>query len=775
MEYRGLTTEEVQQRITEGKVNGKEKRISRSTKEIVLSNTLTYFNLVNLVLFIMVCFTGKIANGTFFLTIVTNACIGIFQEMRSKKLLDKMSIMVETKIPALRNGEWTDTLVSEIVLDDRVQLSSGYQIPADSILLTGYLEVNESMLTGESSVVEKKAGDLLYGGTIITAGEGEAGITAVGEDCFSASILKDAKKYKPAKSQLNEDLNRLLKFISIAIIPVGIILFLMQYRVLNMTRNDAILKTVAAIVGMIPEGLVVLTSIALAVSTVRLLRRKVLVQDLYSIESLARVDTICLDKTGTLTKGSLVVSDAAALLDYEPDYIRDVMGSYLSSEDRSNATDSALKEYFPMNRYYERTEVLPFSSDRKYAGAALDGEGTFYLGAVNFLFPEGCPAANKYIHEFTEKGQRCVVFAHSHEPHISKEGLPDDLEPCALIALSDVLRDNVQNIMAYFKRQGVNCKVISGDDAATVSSLAVQAGIPNARKYVDMSLAGGDLDALAEKYTVFGRVRPEQKKALVLAMQKAGHTVAMTGDGVNDVPALKAADVSVAMSEGSAAAKDSANLVLLTNDFGLMPDIVTEGRRVINNISRASSMYLVKTVFSMLLSLYVVVLQQEYPFLPVHLSIISAFGVGIPTFFLQMEPSFERVKGRFFARAFRNAVPSSITVLLTALVCLGLKSLLDLPVERYYGILVSLTAFIYLYTLYRVYYPLTKLRTGVMIAMAVCVLLVMIFGGEYLQISFKWIDFLVIIPGILVLPVIIAAIARAYDFVLRPFKKRKKA
>lgn len=767
--YNGLNQKEVQERIEKGQVNGHEKRISRTYKEIIRGNTLTYFNLVNTILFFLVVITGQFTNCLFYVTIIVNACIGIFQEIRSKKQLDKMSIMVETHLQVKRDGKWMDLPVSEVVLDDLVKLEAGMQIPADAKLLDGYLEVNESMLTGESNTVEKKVDADLYGGTIITSGEAQAKIVAVGEDCFSQKILKDAKEYNPAKSQLHDDLEHLLHIISIAIIPVGIILFLVQFTSIGLDWRNAIVKTVAAVVGMIPEGLVVLTSVALAISTIRLLQKKVLVQDLFSIEALARVDTICLDKTGTLTKGTMRVTGMECLHGASEAYVRDVMGSYLNNSDKSNATSDALKQFFPVNNKYTRTDVLPFSSDRKYAGASFGKEGSFYLGAAQFLFPKGAPAVNKKIGTYTSKGERVVVFAHSKETSINHDHIPEDLEPIAMIAIADILRDNVQEIMKYFTKQGVEQKVISGDDPATVSSLAKQAGIQGADKYIDMAENTLPIDQIATEYTVFGRVLPDQKKQLVIALQKAGHIVAMTGDGVNDVPALKQADVSVAMAAGSSAAKDSANIVLLTNDFGLMPNIVAEGRRVINNISRASSMYLVKTVFSMLLSLYVIVLQQAYPFIPVHLSLISAFGVGIPTFLLQMEPSFERAKGRFFVRAFRNAIPSAVTVLLTALICLLIRTHFELPDERYYAILVSLTAYIYLYTLFKVYYPPTVLRKIVIVAMAVCIILAMLIGGSFLQIQFAWLDLLVIVPAIPLLPITIAALSRVYDWFMKFF------
>lgn len=761
---KGLTSEEVKQRIEKGEVNGSQKRMTRSVKEIVRSNIVTYFNIINTILFIIVLCTGEIANATFYITIVFNAIIGIVQELKSKQLLDRMAIMVATKTEVKRDGTWTEIPVEDIVLDDLIRIEKGTQIPVDATLTEGYLEVDESMLTGESNTVVKGAGDPLYAGTIVTAGQADAKTIHVGKNCVSSKIMADAQKEKHARSLLHDELNRMIGIISIIIIPAGIILFITHYHFIGLGWKDSALKTVAAVVGMIPEGLVVLTSIALAVSTVRLSVKNVLVQDLFSIESLARVDTICLDKTGTLTKGTMEVTDVIPLLGSDPEQIRDIMGSYLRSNEKPNMTSQAMLDYFHTNEKFRKTDELPFSSERKYAGASLEGHGSFYVGAANFLFPHGAPAVNKRIGAYTEAGERVIVLAHTKETSCSKDHLPDDLEPMAMICIRDVLRDNVQNIMQYFTSQDVNIRVISGDDPATVSSLAAQAGVPHAENYLNMAAFDGDYEKAVRNYTVFGRVLPDQKKNLVKALQKEGHTVAMTGDGVNDVPALKSADVSVAMAAGSSAAKDSANIVLLTNDFGQMPSIVDEGRRVINNISRASSMYLVKTTFSILLSLYVIILRQQYPFLPIHLSIISAFGVGLPTFLLQLEPSFERVKGKFFSRAFRNAVPSAIAVFLTAMICILIRNWLHLPLMEFYGIFVALTAYIYLYTLYRVYYPPTVLRYTVMISMAVILAGILIFFGDIANVSYQWKDLLILIPGVVILPFLISYIAKGYNW-----------
>lgn len=772
--YKGLTKQEVDEKISQGLTNHRDLHMTRSYEEIIRSNTLTYFNIVNAVLFVFVLITGHLRNGMFFITIIVNALIGIYQEIKAKKLLEKMEIMVTTRVPVCRDGEWQEITTEEIVEGDLIRLDIGLQIPADCVLLDGYLEVDESMLTGESEHVSHQKDEEVSAGTICMAGSANARVIRVGKACASSRIMEEAGRYSKVRSELNANLNRLLRIVSIAIIPTGAILYATQYWIIGLTWQDAVLKTVAAVVGMIPEGLVVLTSIALAVSTMRLSRRSVLVQDLFSIESLARVDTLCLDKTGTLTKGTMKVSDMKPLLDYRRGYAEGVLCSFMAAEENPNMTSQAMMAYFGKAETFHIDSYLPFSSARKYTAAHLQGEGTFFLGAVGFLFPKGCPAANRYLREYTSKGCRVLILARSQCEEFPEKGMPEDLDPVAMIAITDVLRDNVREIMEYFQKQDVTLKVISGDDAATVSSLAVQAGIPDGERYVDMSKAEGPYGRLTERYAVFGRVTPDQKKALIEAMQANGHTVAMTGDGVNDVPALKTADVSVAMAAGSSAAKDSANVVLLDNDFAHMPDIVDEGRRVINNITRAASMYLVKTVFSILLSFYVILLRQEYPFLPVHLSLISAVGVGIPTFLLQMEPSFERVGRGFFRGAFRNAVPAAVTVFLTAVFCQLIRFFFHVSIERYYGIFVALTGYIYLYTLFRVYYPPTKMRLAVIPAMGILLALVLIFIPDVFSVRFEMADLAFIAVGMAVIPFLNAALARGYDWLLKKTVRRKE-
>ena len=763
----GLSSSEAEKRHREGQGNVYPERTTRSVREIIQANTLTYFNLVNTVLFVLVLLTGEYKNGLFFMTIITNACIGITQEIRAKRILDRLSLLVRENIEVCRDDQWTAVPTDALVPGDHVRLRSGQQIPADGVMTDGYLEVNESMLTGESNTIFKRAGDKIYGGTDITSGTGEADLTAVGTACVSETIMADARKYHPAVSTLRQDMEKLIRVVARLIVPVGILLFLMQYKTIGLSWQEATIKTVSAVVGMIPEGLVVLTSIALAVSAVRLSRARALVQDLYSIESLARVDTICLDKTGTLTEGRMKVESIVPLEEIPENRIREIMGSYVRVFADGNMTDRALGACFAKNDIYEATDILPFSSERKYAAVTFGEEGTFYLGAPDFLFPEGRSSFAGLQQELSETGCRVLLLAHSPATECSP-GLPADLEPAALIAIKDVLRENVKEILTYFKNQDITLKVISGDDPRTVSALAAEAGVEHADRYADMRENHyRDPAGLAESCAVFGRVLPEQKKAMIQALQAAGHTVAMVGDGVNDVPALKCADVGIAMAAGSSAAKNSANIVLLDSDFAVMPRIVNEGRRVINNIGRSSSMYLVKTFFSLLLSLYVILMQKDYPFLPVQLTIISAFGVGIPTFLLQFESSFERLRGRFFRRAFRAAVPSAMAVLVLTLICDYLRQVFAIPQARYSAVLIILTAYVYIYTLYRVYHPLTKIRAGVLGTMSMMLFLSLLRLDSILEVHLVWRDGLILIPALIGVPVIVASLSRIYDGVMK--------
>ena len=751
MQKKGLSTSEINQRIQENKVNGESKKLSKSTINIIKENIFTYFNLLNFILFIFVFTTGKYQNAMFMGAVITNALIGMVQEIRAKKLLDQIRILTTTKVNAYRNDAWIEISVDEIVQDDVLGLQAGIQIPIDGVITEGSLEINESLLTGESDTVYKKVGDAVYSGTIVLSGDAEVFVTKVGHDRQSEKIMEGAKISGFQKSALQRDLQKLIKIVSVLIIPVALILVIMQMGVKGVGYSAIVLNTSAAIIGMIPEGLVVLTSVALAVSTMRLLKLKALVQELYSVEGLARVDVVCLDKTGTLTQGDMQVDHIEIVGDVSELNLHAYMHAYLEMEKHPNPTAKALLGYFKSDTKIQVDAFQPFASERKYTSASLHNIGTLYVGAFEFIFDKE-DAVYQIYHDTVSKGElRTIAIA------LAKEGNQKEL--VGLVYIRDVMRPNVNETLAYLSKQGVAIKIISGDYPNTVSSIARKAGVPDADKYIDLSVGEIDYNQVVEEYTVFGRVLPKQKKELLIALQRK-HVVAMVGDGVNDVPALRQADVSIAMLAGSSAAKDISDIVLLENDFNVVPSIVCEGRRVINNISRASSMYLVKTLFSFFLTIYVALFQTVYPFVPVHLTMISAICVGIPTVFLQLEPSFERLKGRFLVDAFLRALPSAITVVLVVVFTKFYRTTMDLSLQNANAILVFVTGAIYLYTLYRIYQPTTKYRLTIVLIMSFLFVITYYFTQGILGISFR----LELLPVMLLTSVIGVAIVSLLGF-----------
>lgn len=737
--YSGLTTKQVEERIQQNLTNGRSKNTSRTNKTIICSNIFTYFNFVNIILFVFVLLTGKLKNGLFIGTVIFNTSVGIYQQIKSKKLLDQLSILVETKVRVKRNEQWVEILPEDIVVDDLISLHVGMQVPVDGIVLRGQVEIDESTLTGESKPIEKKRNDVVYAGGMIVSGNNEIKVTKVGEACAIRQIVADASKESYVSSSLRNDLDKIMRSISYIIIPVGILLFLTQYYFIHLSWDSALLKTIAAIVGMIPEGLIVLTSIALAVSSIRLSKKSVLVQDLFSIESLARVDMVCFDKTGTLTTGNMQVDQVVYFNGMNENAFLSLMQSYLNDEINPNATSRALIHYFSKGNQYSIQETLSFSSSRKYAAKTLNDYGTIYVGAYSFLFSEYDESVLNQINTYTKEGKRVLAVC-SSKRSIQKDVLPNDLKLIALIVIQDELRSNAKELISYFKKQDVKICILSGDDARTVSSLAKQIGIEYAEDYVDYSLCDELIDTMVKKYRIFGRVTPEGKKKLIQAFQKEGHHILMNGDGVNDVPSMKIADVSVSIGAANDAAKNNANIILLNNDFSEIPSIVDEGRRVINNISRASSMYFVKTTFSILLAIYVILGRQSYPFLPVQLTLISAIGVGIPTFFLQMEPSFERIHDKFILHSYLNSLPSSICVFIAAFVCVTLKQNFGFDDTRFSGLFVLLTGIVYIITLFKVYHPITKNRFFVIGCMTILLLFSLFCFQNVFSVSFHWND-----------------------------------
>ena len=714
----GLTNEQVQERIAEGKVNVNENPNTRTYKQIILENTLTFFNFLNIALLVLVLFVRSYKNSMFMGIILINTVIGIIQEIRAKKTIDKLAILTESKTVVLREGKKWSISTEKLVLDDLIFLKTGDQVPADVKVLEGTVEVNESLLTGESDNLSKSQGDELFSGSFVTSGEACCQVIHVGKDNYASQITSEAKEFKRHNSELRNSLNAILKVISIIIVPLGAMLFYKQYMIVGDTLKDSVVNMVAAVLGMIPEGLVLLTSVALTLGSMVLATKKTLVQELYCIETLARVDTLCLDKTGTITEGTMKVEDVqlydtaqttvvqhTAKFDPEtgepvqnvsalkPEVtvsaekengqiqetvnsetvsqeerqklqeIDHIMGNMMSVLHDQNATADALRKRFPSRNDLKLIHAIPFSSDRKYSGAVFEGRGTYLMGAAQFLFPEGNEELLEHCSSYAQEGYRILVLAHSEQETKGTER-PTGLEPLGLFLITDVIREEAPDTLAFFDSQGVDLKVISGDDPVTVSAIAKKAGLKNANHYIDATTikTSEEMQRAVAECSVFGRVTPQQKKQMVQALQAQKHTVAMTGDGVNDVLALKEADCSIAMAAGSDAAKNIANVVLLDSNFGAMPHIVNQGRRVVNNIRSAASMFLIKTIFSVLLSLITIFFGDAYPFEPIQMSLISACAVGIPTFLLTQENNYNKIDHTFLRHVFMNAFPAAVTI-----------------------------------------------------------------------------------------------------------------
>lgn len=714
----GLTNEQVQERIAEGKVNVNENPNTRTYKQIILENTLTFFNFLNIALLVLVLFVRSYKNSMFMGIILINTVIGIIQEIRAKKTIDKLAILTESKTVVLREGKKWSISTEKLVLDDLIFLKTGDQVPADVKVLEGTVEVNESLLTGESDNLSKSQGDELFSGSFVTSGEACCQVIHVGKDNYASQITSEAKEFKRHNSELRNSLNAILKVISIIIVPLGAMLFYKQYMIVGDTLKDSVVNMVAAVLGMIPEGLVLLTSVALTLGSMVLATKKTLVQELYCIETLARVDTLCLDKTGTITEGTMKVEDVqlydtaqttvvqhTAKFDPEtgepvqnvpalkPEVtvsaekengqiqetvnsetvsqeerqklqeIDHIMGNMMSVLHDQNATADALRKRFPSRNDLKLIHAIPFSSDRKYSGAVFEGRGTYLMGAAQFLFPEGNEELLEHCSSYAQEGYRILVLAHSEQETKGTER-PTGLEPLGLFFITDVIREEAPDTLAFFDSQGVDLKVISGDDPVTVSAIAKKAGLKNANHYIDATTikTSEEMQRAVAECSVFGRVTPQQKKQMVQALQSQKHTVAMTGDGVNDVLALKEADCSIAMAAGSDAAKNIANVVLLDSNFGAMPHIVNQGRRVVNNIRSAASMFLIKTIFSVLLSLITIFFGDAYPFEPIQMSLISACAVGIPTFLLTQENNYNKIDHTFLRHVFMNAFPAAVTI-----------------------------------------------------------------------------------------------------------------
>lgn len=732
---KGLSTKQVEKLTLEGKVNVSVGKQSKTIGQIIAGNVFTYFNLIFAVFAVLLALVRSYNNMTFLPVIVSNMLIGIIQEIRAKKVLDKLTVVNAPKTSVIRDGQ-LHTIDSEtLVKGDLCVFSAGNQLSADAILVDGFVRVNESLVTGESDEVVKNAGDILLSGSFIVSGECKAVLTNVGLDAYAAKLAIEAKAgRKKQKTDMMESLDKLVKTIGVLIIPIGIGLFLQSRFAVGSTIKGSIDSMVASLVGMIPEGLYLLASVALVVSVMRLGKKNVLVHEMNCVETLARVNVLCVDKTGTITKPDMSVTHVE-ILDYTADsgeavdshgvdrIIKNVVGAIGSD----NATMEAIHKYYGVNEEKECDQVFPFSSQNKYSGARY-GKDVYLLGAPEYLLIEAYPDYKKIIDKYSGNGERIVVFGKANE-EITGEAVTRAITPMAFIILENEIRETAKDTFDYFKQQGVAIKVISGDNPVTASRVAIKAGIENATHYVDATTlkTDDDITQAVEKYTVFGRVIPEQKKKIIEAFKVAGNVVAMTGDGVNDVLALKCADCSVAMASGSEAASNAAQIVLLDSDFSKMPDVVGEGRRVVNNIKRSASLFLAKNIFSMLLTIFTLISVNLYPLYPTQLSFLGVFTIGIPAFFLALQPNKSLIKGDFLLNVVLKALPTGITDFIVVTIvtiygnCTGLAHEQTATAATLVLLTVGMAALI------RVCMPFDMIRVIVCIAMAGGIVFSMIF------------------------------------------------
>ena len=734
----GLTDKQVQERIGVGAVNQATSPTFKTNKQIVMENVFTYFNLIFLVLAILLCVVNSYKNLTFLPVILANTGIAIYQEIHSKKILDQLSMLHAATVKVLRNGQEQKITIEELVLDDLVILKTGDQIPADGKIIEGNLQVNEALLTGEADEISKEIGDELMSGSFIVTGKAKVQLTRVGNESYIAKLTMQAKEMGTGEqSEMIASLDKIIKWVGIIIIPIGLTLFSQSYFYNGNTLRESIVSMEAALIGMIPEGLYLLTTIALAMSATRLAKQQVLLHDMKSIETLARVDVLCVDKTGTITENAMdvqrVLIPENSLAKQTADQLDELLGDYAQAIEADNETMQAIKNYFTKHSDREATASLPFSSVRKYSSVTFTDK-TYVLGAPEMVLREAFTSYASEFSAYTDQGYRVLVFG-EYQGVLSQEDLEEAVIPLGYLLIANPIRQEAKATFNYFKKQEVAIKVISGDNPATVSHVATQAGISNAEQYVDVSsLREEEFPEAMEKYTVFGRVKPEQKKEFVRLL-KEKHTVAMTGDGVNDILAMKEADCSIAMASGNEATMQAAQVVLLESDFSKMPEIVGEGRRVVNNIERSASLFLVKNIFSFLLSVFSVLFAFTYPLEPSQITLISLFTIGLPSFLLALEENENRIKGRFIENVLEKAIPGGLTDMMVvgALVVGG--SILNLNKTDTSTASTMLLIVVGFLVLYKICQPLNQFRTRIILFCASGIVFSVVFLHKLFSIS----------------------------------------
>ena len=706
----GLTQQQAAQRAEKGWGNDQSISAGKTEWDIVAQNLFTFFNLVFVVLAVALALAGStVKNMTFLIVVVCNLCIGCYQEIRAKRAVDKLTLVAAQKIRTIRDSKVEVLPSDQLVRDDIVEFLVGDQICADGVVLTGQLQVNEALITGEEDAVTKLPGDVLLSGSFVISGTARVRLTAVGADAFAAKLAQEARQDpRAAKSEMMRSLDKLIRWVGIGLIPVGALLFYHEFFALNQGLTDSTEATVAALVGMIPEGLYLLTSIAMAASSLKLTRDKVLVKDLNCIEALARVDVLCVDKTGTITEPGMEVEQVVPLCD---DFSQEILTALYSDTEPENDTARALIERFAKGTDWLCEKRIPFTSETKWSAAAFQNHGAFVVGAPEFVLKSRYGEIQAAAEEWSRKGSRVLLVA-AYSEELTPQLEIEKLQPLALIVLSNKIRAAAPQTFAYFKEQGVAIKVISGDNPLTVSQVALRAGIEGAENYVDASAleTEEEIAQAAVHCTVFGRVTPDKKKALLRALKAAGHTVAMTGDGVNDVLALKEADCSIAMASGAQAASQVAQLVLTESDFAAMPAIVGEGRRVINNIQRSASLFLVKNILSLGLALACLIAGFSYPFVPLHLTVISALTIGVPSFFLAMEPNYERISGQFLPTVLGKALPGGLTDLILVLAAQIILTSLGIPAPQISTVCAAIVATVGMFVLRQTCKPFDLFR-----------------------------------------------------------------
>lgn len=733
----GLTAEQVSSRIKAGAVNVQREGLTQTTSSIIRRNTLTLFNFINVFLAVILVLVGHLENILFLGIAICNTFMGIFQELRAKRGLDKLSVLAKSHVMVVRDGSELSIAQDEIVLDDIFILTAGNQICADAVVLKSErLEVDESLLTGEADRIIKAEGDTILSGSYVTSGRGYGCVTAVGENSYAQSLTAEAKKSKKQIPQLLRTLNRIIMVLTIVIIPLGSALFCRKYFLSGDALDTAVLGASASVLGMIPAGLILLTGVTMTVAALKLAKRKALVQALPSIETLARTDVLCLDKTGTITDGSLQFERMTILADLSEESVALAIAELMGALKDKNATAVALHKQFGKSQNWTAETFVPFSSERKWSGVTFADEGSYILGAPKMVFPGSQADFLDEANAEAAQGQRVLCLAFSAQP-IMQDCLPQDLRCLTLLILSDHLRKNAAETFRYFAEEGVILKVISGDNPLTVSAVASKAGLENAEKAIDMSTLGNDLDyaKLAEEYTVFGHVTPQQKKELIRGLKQNGHSACMTGDGVNDILAMREANCSVAMVGGSDAARSASDFVLMSDDFSVMVDVLKEGRRVINNIEKVAAIFLLKTFYSVMLTLIYILIPYPYPIAPLQMMPVSELTIGIPAFFLALQANYARPQGRFFAHILAHTLPAGITVVINTLYIQVASIFFDIPTADSSTMIVFLIGVMGFYLLWQLAKPYTWKICLMMYVLIGSFILCFVLVGKYFMLT----------------------------------------